>query len=316
MTTNDYTIIIPTWNRSLELSNTILSILKYCNLNLCEILIIDSYSDDNSENIVTNIMIQNNFSRFRYFNTTTNTPAHKRNMGISYCQTKWVLFLDDDCCITSNFFNIIESTINNAKEKVIFSGVVNYPQKWILKSAYFRYRDSLHFKEKANIYKESLSPFKIVTMNLLANANELKKSKLFFDENFVFHNEDTDFAISANKKGFNLYPMNASVVHFETSKGVRNYYQKMKNMRCKGLRLVIEKHPEITNKLNMPWSFFYSDCNAVTFKRTLFKFIFPSFFVSLLLTWLENNQSLTFFPFKKFLIQYIILAAYSRGNDE
>lgn len=88
------TIVIPTYNRSARLSETILSALGQSYPNV-EVIVVDDGSTDNTPDLVAKLCRQHeNLSYLRY---TPNQGANiARNLGIDSAQGEYICFLDSD----------------------------------------------------------------------------------------------------------------------------------------------------------------------------------------------------------------------------
>lgn len=89
------TVIIPTYNRFLELERAIKSVVnqKYTNL---EIIIIDDNVDNDKNSVVENIVFSID-TNIKYVRNTRNMgSAETRNIGIKKATGKYITFLDDD----------------------------------------------------------------------------------------------------------------------------------------------------------------------------------------------------------------------------
>lgn len=87
-----FSIIIPTYNRSEKLKNTITSVLNQTFEDF-ELLIMDDGSTDDTETVVKSF----NDSRVLYtWESNSRGPATPRNRGIKIAKGQWISFLDAD----------------------------------------------------------------------------------------------------------------------------------------------------------------------------------------------------------------------------
>lgn len=87
-----FSIIIPTYNRAKEIGRCIDSVLSQTYKNW-EAVIVDNYSDDNTEEIVASY----NDSRIHYYkNHNRGVISVSRNFGIDKANGDWLCFLDSD----------------------------------------------------------------------------------------------------------------------------------------------------------------------------------------------------------------------------
>lgn len=101
-------LIICTRNRSELLDQCLNEIEKHkhtAKLNW-EFIIIDNHSSDNTKHI-----IEKHNLTFKAYIQSKIGLSHARNLGIEKSKGNWVVYLDDDAKINSDFFNTIEYTI-------------------------------------------------------------------------------------------------------------------------------------------------------------------------------------------------------------
>lgn len=88
-----FSVIIPTYNRSIELKNALIS-LENQNFKDFEVLICDDGSTDNTKEIVESFK---NTLNLKYLHDENwGGPAKPRNVGIKNATTDWICFLDSD----------------------------------------------------------------------------------------------------------------------------------------------------------------------------------------------------------------------------
>jgi len=105
-----FSIVIPTFNRSLVLKRAIESVLAQSFLNY-EILVMDDGSTDDTQDIVESFQDQRIF-----YNWAENSggPATPRNRGIDSSRADWICFLDaDDLWYPDKLESVAEEIIRN-----------------------------------------------------------------------------------------------------------------------------------------------------------------------------------------------------------
>lgn len=106
----DFSIVIPTYNRSNLLKRAINSILNQTyNNGKIEIIIIDNNSEDDTRD-----MIEKYYSDIKYLcNKENSGPGYARNRGLVNSSYNWVLMLDDDDELVNGALNIIYDKLNS-----------------------------------------------------------------------------------------------------------------------------------------------------------------------------------------------------------
>ena len=115
-------VIIPTYNRSMFISNSINSILKQT-FQEFEIIVVDDSSTDNTKEIVIGF----NDNRIKYIQNKVNRgAAYSRNVGIEYSNGHYLAFLDDDDEWTNDKLELqIEKFSNSSKDiGLIYCGYI------------------------------------------------------------------------------------------------------------------------------------------------------------------------------------------------
>ena len=87
-----FSVVIPTYNHEVFLEKAVKSVLNQT-FSDYEIIIIDNYSDDNTENLIRNL---NNKNIKFIKNRNDGIIAKSRNIGIEQSRSEWIAFLDSD----------------------------------------------------------------------------------------------------------------------------------------------------------------------------------------------------------------------------
>ena len=110
MSITNVSIIMPTYNSSRWISDSIQSVLDQY-YEQWELLIVDDGSTDNTKNIVKDFL---NDKRIKYYYQENYGPATARNIGISKASGKYLAFLDSDDIWKPNK---LELQLNHFKKK-------------------------------------------------------------------------------------------------------------------------------------------------------------------------------------------------------
>lgn len=116
------TVVIPTYNRSNIIRKCIDSVLNQTYTNL-EVIVVDDASNDNTEEVVKNIIDP----RVVYIRLPENTQGTKpRNVGIEYSSGSYIAFLDsDDTWLENKVEKQLAFIKANKKENVLcFTGIL------------------------------------------------------------------------------------------------------------------------------------------------------------------------------------------------
>lgn len=172
-------IIIPTYNRGYIIANSINSILKQTYYKF-ELIIIDDYSSDQTEEIVRNF----NDRRIKYIKLDKNVGANKaRNIGVNISKYKLIAFQDSD------------DIWHNSK----LEEQIEFKKKTGLKAVFCRYNQYIDNEFRAIIpVEEKYEKFILLKKNMISTQTLLIEKKIFnyikFDENLPRF-QDWEFAI-------------------------------------------------------------------------------------------------------------------------
>jgi glycosyltransferase involved in cell wall biosynthesis len=112
----EISIVIPTFNRSSSLKETLESLFAQTYpANKFEILVCDDNSSDNTEEVVKELM-QNTQHNLKYIKVKSKIkgPGKVRNAGINQSSGKIIGFTDDDCIVSKKWIETaVECFINN-----------------------------------------------------------------------------------------------------------------------------------------------------------------------------------------------------------
>ncbi len=175
-------VIIPTYNQSSLVKETISSVLAQTEPDL-EVIVVDDGSTDDTHRVVESL----SDSRVSYFYKINGGPASARNFGLSKAKGEYLAFLDHDDLWPPNYLEVMVSHLeNNAEFGAAYSPItVVYPDG-----------------RKAQSYKKPEGKSGQITLDLFKrgfiwpSAAVIRKSvlkKFYFDESLRRSYEDGDF---------------------------------------------------------------------------------------------------------------------------
>jgi glycosyltransferase involved in cell wall biosynthesis len=109
-------IIIPCYNASKYIENTLQSVVSQTYLDW-ECIVINDGSKDNSLQLISNFINGNN--KFKLINQTNKGLSVTRNLGIELAQGDYIYFLDADDKITSNCLHELTKHIDDETEIIV-----------------------------------------------------------------------------------------------------------------------------------------------------------------------------------------------------
>jgi len=174
-----FSVVIPTYNHEVFLEKAVKSVLNQTFIDY-EIIIIDNYSDDNTENLIKSL---NNKNIKFIKNHNHGILAKSRNIGIEQSKSEWIAFLDSDDIWWQDRLKVLFDFI----KKYNNYDVICTNELWINETNN-RKRVSKYGPYKNNFYK-----FLIKYGNCISTSASVVKKKYLVD-NKIFFSEEKDFA--------------------------------------------------------------------------------------------------------------------------
>ncbi len=205
-------VIIPTCNRSEDIKKTLIKLNKSLG-DLCEVIIVDQSSNNQTRNLVKSLKSR----KIKYLFSNTPSITIARNLGVKRASksSKIIVFIDDDVDLDKNYFTEILKIFNNFSEARAVAAYVPSPEleKMSLLDILLRKLFFISFpdKEKARILSSYCNTYpsklnKIINSQWLPGVNMAYKKSVFseqkFDENILGYTiaEDIDFTFRLYKK--------------------------------------------------------------------------------------------------------------------
>lgn len=108
-------VVIPTYNRAHILHITIPT---YIQENVCEVILVDDASTDNTQEVVTEL--QKKYPKIRYVRNEVNSKqTYSKNVGINLACGEYIYFGDDDSVITEGCISTLLQTMQKYEAEVV-----------------------------------------------------------------------------------------------------------------------------------------------------------------------------------------------------
>ncbi len=134
-------IVIPTYNLSKHIETTILSLLNQTYKDI-EIVIIDDNSSDDTTKIITPLEKEN--KNITYIKLSKNKGvSNARNVGLQKSSGKYILFLDADDWIESNYISIMLTEILKENSDIAIGSVKNEYNNFISSNMRYFYATTM-----------------------------------------------------------------------------------------------------------------------------------------------------------------------------
>ena len=181
-----FSVVIPTYNHEVFLEKAVKSVLNQT-FSDYEIIIIDNYSNDNTENLIKNL---NNKNIKFIKNRNHGIIAKSRNIGIEQSKSEWIAFLDSDDIWRQEKLKVL---FNFIKKHNNYDVICNN-ELWVYKNNN-KTKVSKYGPYKNNFYKNLLKYGSCISTSAsLVRKKYLLDNKIFFNEEKSFAPyEDYDF---------------------------------------------------------------------------------------------------------------------------
>lgn len=252
-----YSIIIPTYNRSKKLIQTLNSLI---NQNIksdeYEILIIGEESDKNTEGAMNRfIEIHPNFQVHYYKCLRRSGPAAARNVAIKKSKGNLIFFTSDDCIIPSNW---IEEIVAYYRKYSFVAGVGGWyaPPDHVLKNNIFEYylhisvRWAFGFQmDNQEILSNDFFKTPAGNGSNIAYKKHVLEEVGGFDEQMDYVGwTDWELKKRIMNKGYSLLYIPTEVIHLSDVSLWE--FIKMSFNRGRGRYHIIQKYPETSKNLD------------------------------------------------------------------
>ena len=200
----DISIIIPIYNVEDYIEECINSVINQSIKADIEIILVNDGSADSSRKKLENYK---HIENVKIIDKENGGLSSARNAGMSIAKGKYIVFIDSDDFIASDFLDTLYDYIDNNELDIVFSGYSLFNNGDIKKIKNI-YKSNLILNKKDAI-KNLLSKktFRAEVWDDIYKREFLIKNNLFFEEGII--NEDEDFTLRAilksNKVGYLNY---------------------------------------------------------------------------------------------------------------
>ena len=247
-------VVIPTFNRASLLAEVMASFASQSNgFKDLEIFVCDSESTDGTAEMMSR-WVSSYPNSVRHIHTSNNV-SRKRNEGLQKSSHDFVVLLDDDCVPDAAFLDTYRSLATahlSGDSKTVLCGETRFPEHWLAKSNYYRFRDSRHFGRDAAVAGAPLTFKTIVTMNMCFGKSALVAAVGGFDESFVGYGaEDQELGWRLQQAGFSIRACAALAIHHEMSRDIRAFGDKIRRTARDGMTQLLKVAPEAARSIGL-----------------------------------------------------------------
>lgn len=202
------TVIIPTYNREVELKQTLLHLLQQT-VEQFEIIVVDNSSSDNTADMVASMATHSRVP-IRYLVKPPNGPASARNLGLENRRATRVLFLDSDVNLKPDWIEKALAFLTQQPAVTGVGGAVIYDFDRQRVNAfggdigYFGFAWDLCENVSIDRLTQPEQRIWINCSAMLVNADALEQVG-GFDERYFYGYEDSDIGWKLNIAGYSVW---------------------------------------------------------------------------------------------------------------
>ena len=252
----DFSVIIPTYNRSQILALTLDALAQQSStLNSeeplsFEVVVIDDGSTDSTREHVK-AQIQNYPVPLRYFFQTNRKQAAARNFGASKAYGTFLLFLGDDIVPCQNFLHEHRKSHNSRDPNLAAIGYTCWPNHFS-SSSFLEYIGEQGWQFGFSMIEDPENlPFNFFYSSNLSLPQSLFRGSGGFDESFDDYGwEDVELGLRLKKKGMKLVYNRRAIAYHDHRINLRSFVKRQRKVGRSAWTLY-GKHPETADFLNI-----------------------------------------------------------------
>ena len=252
-----FSIIIPVYNADKYIEKCIESIISQ-DRNKFEIIVVDDGSTDNTGIICDKY--SNKYSNIKVFHTENKGVSRERNLGLSEAIGDYILFVDADDWVTSDYIDVISKEIEGV-DLLFFSNNRVIDEKIIKQSYGDAYAENRAETEELilNIKKQKYEYFGF-TWNKCFSRNIISKNNILFVN---------DLSVREDEVFTNIYCSYVNSIKF-IKKILYNYREQTTGLTCKKKsqdewKLLCKSLDESTNRISDKKLLFYEKSRIMRF---------------------------------------------------
>ncbi|MBI6066432.1 glycosyltransferase family 2 protein, partial [Clostridium perfringens] len=203
----EISIIVPFYNSSDTIKNTIYSLSNQTDKNF-QVIFVNDGSTDNTIDIIKKENIKFDY---KIINKDNGGVSSSRNIGIKEADGKYICFLDSDDCIRSNMIQELKNIINNKEQNIFLF-------EWKMISGFDEYiyynrevcvdlkniEDYVFVESSDEVIKKYFKKEKMIHIcSIVFNRNFILENNIKFNEN-LYYAEDINFFITAFIRSENI----------------------------------------------------------------------------------------------------------------
>ncbi len=231
----EVSVVIPTYNRSAMLRDTVNSVLQQDCRCTFEIVIVDNNSRDDTRAVVESLIAQHP-GKVRYVVESKQGNAHARNCGVEAARGAIIAFVDDDVTVESDWLQSAIDVLNTRKDLSFVGGRVlpkwnGPPPSWVTTQHWAPLALLDYGNEELPI--AGLNPRGLLTANLAMRRTVFEEAGMFLPDlqrvkDRIGSMEDHEFLLRVCRSGKQgIYtPRMTAIAPVEVERLTKSYHRR------------------------------------------------------------------------------------------
>ena len=231
----EVSVVVPTYNRSALLRNTVDSVLKQDTQTTFEVIVIDNNSSDDTKDVVDSL-IQKHPGKVHYVVERKQGNAHARNRGIEEARGAIIAFVDDDVTVDKNWLTSLKTILDSRSDLSFVGGKVlpqwnGPPPSWLTPDHWAPLALLDYGANELAIGGKS--PRGLLTANIAFRRSVFKDTGMFLPDlqrvkNMIGSMEDHEFLLRVCRSGKQgIYtPHMIATTHIDTERLTKAYHRR------------------------------------------------------------------------------------------
>ena len=230
-----FSFIIPVYNRPEELQELLSTIAEQI-ISDFEVIVVEDGSDNTSELVCAEFADR---MPLQYIVQKNSGPGPARNTGASNANGKWLIFLDSDCLLPSDYIEKVINGIKSAEFDCFGAPDKAHDSFSTIQKAIGYAMSSILTTGGIRGAKKSLDVFYPRSYNLGVKRNVFNLLGGFSDMRF---GEDLDFSMRLLEKGYSTQLLNDAYVYHKRRTKFRSFFKQVFNSGMARINLEM-RHP-------------------------------------------------------------------------
>jgi glycosyltransferase involved in cell wall biosynthesis len=271
-----FSIIIPVYNRPVEVKELLESLNRQTNKNF-ELIIIEDGSDIKCGHIVREHKAD---YPVKYFYKSNGGPASARNYGMSKADYDYFIFFDSDCIIPPDYFKIVNKLLEKDYVDAYGGPDAAHESFTPIQKAISYSMTSFFTTGGIRGGNEKMEQFKPRSFNMGYSRAVYEKTGGFSNMRF---GEDVDMSLKILDGGFQTKLIKEAFVYHKRRTNFKQFYKQVHNSGIARINLFL-RHPKSLKVVHLfPAVFMFGSVLLLIMSLFVWRFVLPLLFFILLI---------------------------------